>query len=195
MTDVSGHGPAQRPARTHRRPGESPQLPSDAVRTSHASFVYTPLRPTAAAGLNLTAPARSAVALCEEEALRSGTGVIGTDHLLLGLIRQGEGRAAVVLQELGVTLGAARQVSEELRGARDPVLAPGLLESNDYRSALVQAGAQPRPEGGWVDTRHLLQGAVAVPGGAAAKLLQRLGVAPDRVTDALSRLENGSAPE
>jgi ATP-dependent Clp protease ATP-binding subunit ClpC len=135
------------------------------------------------------------VALCEEEALRSGTGVIETDHLLLGLIRQGEGRAAVVLEELGVTLGAARQVSAEMRGARDPVLARGLLESNDYGSALEQAGALPRPEGGWVDTRHLLQGAVAVPGGVAAKLLQRLGVAPDQVTDGLSAPGEDTRPE
>jgi ATP-dependent Clp protease ATP-binding subunit ClpA len=100
---VAGPDP---PSRVHLTSGSHEDLPHPASgggATRYASFLPQRVRPTAPAaadGINLSAAAKSALALCEEEALRSGTGVIETDHLLLGLIRQGQGRAATVLQQL-----------------------------------------------------------------------------------------------
>lgn len=114
--------------------------------------------------------------------------MIETDHLLLGLLRQGEGRAAQALHELGIGLVAARQASSDLRETRDPVLAPGLLEGGDYGIALMYATRRTRKQGGWVETEHLLQGAIAAREGAAIRVLKRLGVTSEQVIDALSAL-------
>jgi ATP-dependent Clp protease ATP-binding subunit ClpA len=157
-------------------------------------FVPASLRPAGTTvpesfnGTHASASAKSALALCEEEALRSGIGVIETDHLVLGLLRQSEGSAARALQQLGVSLGVARQASFELRPGRDPVLAPELLEGDDYRIALKRAAEGARSQGRWLDTEHLLQSAIAARHGAAARVLQRLGVGEDQVTEALSAL-------
>ena len=195
--DVPGPGPGSH-ATIKRSPGEGSQSRPRAGWTGYTPAFPRPAgsaAPVGTEGFNFSAPAKSALALCEEEALRAGRGVIETDHLLLGLLRQGEGRAAQALNELGGGLVAARQASSDLRETRDPVLAPGLLEGGDYGIALMYATRRTRQQGGWVDTEHLLQGAIAAREGAAIRVLKRLGVTPEQVMDALSEHGKGRGPE
>ena len=66
--------------------------------------------------------ARRTVVLAQEEAKRLNHNYIGTEHILLGLLRDGENVAAKTLQALGITLEAVRQQVEEIigRGKKDP---------------------------------------------------------------------------
>jgi excisionase family DNA binding protein len=76
-----------------------------------------------------TERARKVMTLANEEALRRDRGRIGTEHLLLGVILEGESIAARVLASLGVELHQARRLAEELsaaRGNREAVIGPGL---------------------------------------------------------------------
>ena len=70
----------------------------------------------AAPSQGLTPRAKSAVELAVSEASRTGAGYIGTEHLLLGLIREGEGVAAKALASKGVTLDDTRKQVEEMIG-------------------------------------------------------------------------------
>ena len=60
--------------------------------------------------------ARRVVVLAQEEARRLDHGYIGTEHILLGLIREGEGVATVTLKALGISLDPVRQQVEEIIG-------------------------------------------------------------------------------
>src|SRR2546430_17559717 len=60
--------------------------------------------------------ARRVVVLAQEEARMLNHNYIGTEHLLLGLVHEGEGVAAKVLESLGISLGAVRQQVEEIIG-------------------------------------------------------------------------------
>ena len=60
--------------------------------------------------------ARRVVALAQEEAKRLNHNYIGTEHILLGLIREGEGVGAKALESLGISLDAVRQQVEEIIG-------------------------------------------------------------------------------
>ncbi|HXS24126.1 MAG TPA: Clp protease N-terminal domain-containing protein, partial [Gemmatimonadales bacterium] len=72
--------------------------------------------------------ARQVLALAQEEAQRFNHNYIGTEHLLLGLVREGEGVAAKVLNNLGVELNKVRNAIEFIigRGDRAPVGEIGL---------------------------------------------------------------------
>jgi ATP-dependent Clp protease ATP-binding subunit ClpC len=63
-----------------------------------------------------TEQARKVVSLAQEEARHFQHNAIGTEHLLLGLVREGESIAAQVLEELGVTLEKVRKAVEEAKG-------------------------------------------------------------------------------
>ena len=73
-----------------------------------------------------TKRARQALTLAQDEAKRLGHGVIGTEHLLLGLLREGQGTAAKVLTRMGVDLDQMRQMVEEAMGPERPMSAASL---------------------------------------------------------------------
>ena len=123
------------------------------------------------------AAARSALALAEEEAVMVGAAQVGTDHLLLGLLRQTEGGAARVLHDLGVDLGRARAAASATPGRPVPLPAGGRREAGpELLDALGRARLRADGDGRWVETGDLLI-AVSQPGaGRAAEILRRLGV-------------------
>src|SRR4030042_276427 len=63
-----------------------------------------------------TERARKVIILAREEAIRLGHNFVGTEHLLLGLIREGEGIASLVLRDFGVSVAAAKSQAQELLG-------------------------------------------------------------------------------
>ncbi len=81
-----------------------------------------------------TNPATRVIHFAQEEAKRLGMNVVGTEHILLGLVREGEGVAARVLERLGVSLGRVRSELNRQVGGTDR----GSISVADQ--SLVQAG-------------------------------------------------------
>ena len=112
-----------------------------------------------------------------EEALSFNHQYIGTEHLLLGLLREQQGLAALALEKLGVALDPVRAAVEEKIGRGDhPV-----QEEIDYvpraRKVLSLALDEvKRQGGGYVRTEHILLGLVREGGGVGADILDTFGV-------------------
>src|SRR5204863_8221490 len=116
-----------------------------------------------------------------KEAAGRHDSIVGTDHLLLGLLQCGEGRAADALAEIGVTLNAARVQADQFAtttGATpsDPEQLP---ISAGMRQTLEQASAEmTRREDTQIDSEHLLLALMREPESSAVRLLAGLGVSP-----------------
>jgi len=143
----------------------------------------------------LTERARRALRLAQEQALRRGTNV-GTEHILLGLLQEGEGIAARALEALGVNLP---QVSEEVERLLDRSGAehPTQLSYTPRAKRVLEFAVAEAGESGqnYVGTEHLLLGLIREGEGVAARVLGNLGVEPDavraQVPDLLGGAEGG----
>jgi hypothetical protein len=143
-------------------------------------------------GTRFTQGAAAVLVWADREARRFGHEYVGTEHILLGLLREGPGGAADVLRNLGADVGKVRQevprVVQTLPGA-DPV-APGRLPRSPraaraIRHAVEEAGDLGRRA---ADTEHLLLGLLREPDGVAVQVLHNLGVAPAAVRAGVRRL-------
>jgi hypothetical protein len=137
-----------------------------------------------------TPRAKTVLELSLREALQLGHNYIGTEHLLLGLIREGEGVAAQVLAQLGLDLARVRQeVIQLLSGSAPPV--PGLPRT---RPADTPAGARAREEARRlagelpVGTHHVVSAILQDHESLGAKALEALGVTADALDAELARL-------
>ena len=124
-----------------------------------------------------TARARKVLTLAQEEATRFNHNYIGTEHLVLGLLREGEGVAAKVLSNLGVELNQARDGVEFIigRGDRQIVGEIGLTPRAKKVIELAVDEAR-RLHHHYIGTEHLLLGLVREGEGIAAGVLLSLGV-------------------
>jgi ATP-dependent Clp protease ATP-binding subunit ClpC len=121
--------------------------------------------------------AQQVLALAREEALSFNHQYIGTEHLLLGLLREQDGLAALALEKLGVTLDAVRAAVEKKIGRGDQPV----QEEIDYvpraRKVLSLALDEAERQGsGYVRTEHILLGIVRDGGGVGADILDSFGV-------------------
>ncbi|MBO3744166.1 ATP-dependent Clp protease ATP-binding subunit, partial [Actinoplanes flavus] len=126
--------------------------------------------------------ARRVVVFAQEEARTLNHDHIGTEHLLLGLTRQGEGVAATVLERLGVSLEAVRQQVEEVIGqGREP--AGGHIPFTPRAKKVLETSLREALQLGhnYIGTEHLLLGLVREGDGVAAQVLARLGADRDQV--------------
>ncbi len=112
--------------------------------------------------------------LAQEEAQHFQHKTIGTEHLLLGLVREGESIAAQVLESLGVRLEQVRKAVEETKG-RGVQIVTGMTPPANTVSG--EAGRQHHPLF-FIDTENLLLGLIRVPESTAVKILQALGAPP-----------------
>jgi hypothetical protein len=138
-----------------------------------------------------TPRAKKVLELSLREALQLGHNYIGTEHILLGLVREGEGVAAQVLVNLGAELSLVRQnVIAELSR-----LGPGTMRRAVGRSpetpAVAKAGVQARRLAGGspVGTQHYLMALLGQEDSLAAKALADLGVSREAVEAKLAQLE------
>jgi ATP-dependent Clp protease ATP-binding subunit ClpC len=140
--------------------------------------------------------ARRVVVLAQEEARMLNHNYIGTEHILLGLIHEGEGVAAKALESLGISLEAVRQQVEEIigQGQQAPSghipftpRAKKVLELS-LREAL-QLGHQ------YIGTEHILLGLIREGEGVAAQVLVKLGADLDRVRQQVIQLLHGHRGE
>ncbi len=128
-----------------------------------------------------TARARTTVTLAQEEARRLDHDYLGTEHLLLGLLREGEGIAARSLSALGVELNAARAAVEQTVGRGDRASTGELGATPRLKRALKLAEAEARAmKHRYVGTEHLLLGLLREGEGLAGDLLTSLGISLDR---------------
>ncbi|OQX82089.1 MAG: hypothetical protein B6D56_00785 [Candidatus Omnitrophica bacterium 4484_70.1] len=142
-----------------------------------------------------TERARKVLVLAKEEARRFNHDYIGTEHILLGLIREGEGVACAVLQNLGVDLNRLRRELERLISPGSIATIGGDLPFTPRaKKALELAAEEARNLGhNYIGTEHILLGLLREEEGLAAQVLYSLGVDLRKVRDEISSLL-GSSP-
>jgi hypothetical protein len=140
-----------------------------------------------------TERARNVLALAQEEALRFHHNYIGTEHLLLGLVREGDGVAAKVLATLGIELVRVRSRVESVIGRGDRMIM-GQIGLTPRAKKVVELAVEEarRLRHPYVDTEHLLLGLVREGEGIAVGVLESLGVGLDVVRAQVIRVVSQS---
>ena len=140
--------------------------------------------------------ARSVLTLAQEEARLMNHGFIGTEHILLGLIREDEGVGGTALKNLGVSYGAARDKVEEVIGPSGAVPSGSPPFTPRAKKVLEFALREALKLGdGYIGTEHILLGIVREGEGAATTVLNSLGANPTRVRHEVIELMAGASGE
>jgi len=143
-----------------------------------------------------TERAKKVLTLAQEEAERSHHSYIGTEHLLLGLLREGEGLAAKVLNNLGVEIGKVRQTIESVLGRSERIVIQQIIPTSRVKRVIEISFEEARRMGKtYVGTEHLLLGLLIEGEGIAAHVLEDLGASLDRVRAEIERLEGDARRE
>ena len=117
---------------------------------------------------------------------------IGTEHILLGLIHEGEGVAAKVLESLGISLAAVRQQVEEIIGPGQQAPSGHIPFTPRAKEVLELAQREARALGhDYMGTEHILLGLIREGGGVAAQVLVKLGADLNRVRQQVIQLLQG----
>lgn len=129
-----------------------------------------------------TKHAKQVLQIAQEEAVRLNHNYIGTEHLLLGLVREENGLASRVLRELGATVAEVTRAVERMapRNPRPPFGKPTLTPRTKHviELAVEEARLLSHPH---IGTEHMLLGLVQEGEGIAAEVLRHLGIAMDQV--------------
>jgi ATP-dependent Clp protease ATP-binding subunit ClpC len=129
-----------------------------------------------------TARARKVVYLAQEEAARLGHNIVGTEHLLLGLVDEGEGVAAEVLEVLNIQLEKIRKEVEKIIGMGDASISGEIPFNARAKRVLELAVDEGRQMGhNYVGTEHILLGLIREGEGVAAQVLKNLGADLEKV--------------
>jgi hypothetical protein len=140
--------------------------------------------------------ARRVVVLAQEEARMLNHGYIGTEHLLLGLIHEGEGVAAKALTALGIDLDAVRQEVKEVigRGEQPP---SGHIPFTPRAKKVLELSLRESTQLGhnYIGTEHILLGLVCEGEGVAAEVLVKLGADLSHVRQQVIQLLRGHRGE
>ncbi len=137
---------------------------------------------------------KKVVQLAHREALRLGHDVIGTEHILLGLIAEGEGVAVQVIQNLGVDLGEMKQHVEEMIGSRSAKLRPVDLPLSPRAKRVLDLaiGEARNVKVNYVGTEHILLGLLAENEGIAFQVLSASSIDANSVRLELKHLLSSS---
>jgi ATP-dependent Clp protease ATP-binding subunit ClpA len=129
-----------------------------------------------------TERARKVLSLAQEEAQHFQHNYIGTEHLLLGLVREGEGVAAKVLQNLGLNLPSVRDAVDNIIGRGDRIVL-GQIGLTPRAKKVVELAVDEarRMNHHYIGTEHLLLGLVREGEGIAAGVLQSFGINLEQV--------------
>jgi len=126
--------------------------------------------------------ARRVVVLAQEEARMLNHNYIGTEHILLGLIREGGGVAARTLESLGISLDAVRQQVEEIIGRGQQAPSGHIPFTPRAKKVLELSLRESLQLGhGYIGTEHILFGLLREGDGVGAQVLVRLGADLNRV--------------
>lgn len=124
-----------------------------------------------------TGRARKVLALAQEEATRLNHNYMGTEHLLLGLIREGDGIAAKALASMNVDLERARSEVESIIGRGDRMVV-GEIGLTPRAKKVIELAVQEarRLKHRYIGTEHLLLGLIREGDGIAAGVLEKFGL-------------------
>ena len=136
--------------------------------------------------------ARRVVVLAQEEARMLNHNYIGTEHLLLGLIHEGEGIGARALESLGVTLNAVREQVQDIVGP-GPQAPNGHIPFTPRAKKVLELSMREAIQlnHGYIGTEHILLGMVRANEGVANQVLVKLGAEPAAVRQAVMDLISG----
>jgi ATP-dependent Clp protease ATP-binding subunit ClpA len=136
-----------------------------------------------------TERAKKVLTLAQEEAERSHHSYIGTEHLLLGLLREGEGLAGKVLNNLGVDINRVRQTIEFVLGRNEAIIFQQIIPTSRVKKVIeISFQEATRMGHNYVGTEHLLLGLLLEGEGIAAHVLQDLGVTLAAARSEIDRL-------
>jgi ATP-dependent Clp protease ATP-binding subunit ClpC len=136
-----------------------------------------------------TERAKKVLTLAQEEAERSHHSYIGTEHLLLGLLREGEGLAAKVLNNLGVEINKVRSTIESVLGRNERIIIQQIIPTSRVKKVIEISFEEARRMGNnYVGTEHLLLGLLIEGEGIAAHVLEDLGANLEKVRTEIERL-------
>ena len=142
--------------------------------------------------ITLTPRAKLVIELSIEEARRLGHNYIGTEHILLGLIHEGEGVAAKALESLGISLEAVRGQVEEIigQGGSSP---SGHIPFTPRAKKVLELSLREALQLGhnYIGTEHILLGLIREGEGVAAQVLVKLGADLSRVRQQVIQLLSG----
>ncbi len=140
--------------------------------------------------------ARRVVVLAQEEARMLNHNYIGTEHILLGLIHEGEGVAAKALESLGISLEAVRQQVEEIIGQGQQAPS-GHIPFTPRAKKVLELSLREALQLGhdYIGTEHILLGLIREGEGVAAQVLVRLGADLNRVRQQVVQLLEGGQGE
>ncbi|MCE0485786.1 ATP-dependent Clp protease ATP-binding subunit [Ornithinimicrobium sediminis] len=136
--------------------------------------------------------ARRVVVLAQEEARMLNHNYIGTEHILLGLIHEGEGVAAKALESLGISLDAVREQVQEIigQGQQSPT---GHIPFTPRAKKVLELSLREGLQLGhnYIGTEHILLGLIREGEGVAAQVLVKLGADLNRVRQTVIQLLSG----
>lgn len=132
--------------------------------------------------------AKTTLQFAQEEAERSHHSYIGTEHLLLGLLRLEQGAAPEILKELEIDISEVRRTIAAVLGRNERILIQRIIPTSRVKAVIEIAFEEARRMGrDRVDSGHLLM-ALAIEGeGIAAQVLEDLGATPQKVIAAVER--------
>ena len=140
--------------------------------------------------------ARRVVVLAQQEARELGHNYIGTEHILLGLVHEGEGVAVEALKSLEISLETVRQQVEEVigRGQDEP---SGHIPFTPRAKKVLELSLRESHQLGhrYIGTEHILLGLIREGEGVAAQVLVRLGADLGRVREQVVQLLGAHAHE
>jgi len=143
-----------------------------------------------------TERARKVLTLSQEEAQRFNHNYIGTEHILLGLIREGDGVAAKVLIGLGLELDRIRQAVESSMGRGERTVSGEVgLTPRAKRVIELAVDEARRLHHNYIGTEHLLLGLLREGEGIAASALEGLGVTLEKVRAETVRILSQNMPQ
>lgn len=135
-----------------------------------------------------TEQAKKTLTLAQEEAERSHHSYIGTEHLLLGILRNQDGSGYRALASLGITIEAVRKTIESVLGRDERIIIKQIIPTSRVKKVIELSFEEARKMGrNNVDTGHLLLGLMIEGEGIAAHVLMDMGATTERVREAVQR--------
>jgi len=143
-----------------------------------------------------TERARKVIILAKEEAKRFNHDYIGTEHILLGLIKEGESVAAAVLQNLGLSLDTIRLEVEKLVQFGPSTIVSGDIPFTPKAKKVIELAMDEARRLGhnYIGTEHLLLGLIKEGEGVASHVLMNIGLDLNKVRSEVIKLLGSSAP-
>jgi ATP-dependent Clp protease ATP-binding subunit ClpC len=133
--------------------------------------------------------ARRAVVEAQEEARTLSHNYMGTEHILLGFIREGEGTGAKALESLGISLDTVRQQVQEIIGQGQHAPSGHIPFTPRAKKVLELAQSESKALGDdYIGTEHILLGLIREGDGVAAQVLVKLGADLNRVRQQVIQL-------